>query len=145
MTRYLALDVGDERIGVAISDELGLLARPLAVLAREPGPGSFLQLAEIVRREQVARIIVGLPLLEGGLAGKQVASTQAYVRGLAEHIQTPVTYWDERYSTARAEEIAQETARRNRPRRDDLDAVAAAVILQDYLDQLAEESRECLG
>lgn len=141
MSRYLALDVGDERIGVAISDELGILARPLTVLAREAGPGSYLQLAEIVRREGVTRIIVGLPLLESGLAGKQVASTEAYVRGMAEHIQAPVVYWDERYSTARAQEIAQETGKRNRPQRDDLDAVAAAVILQDYLDQLAEEAR----
>ncbi len=140
MSRYLALDVGDERIGVAISDELGLLARPLAVLAREPGPGSYLQLAEIVRREGVGCLIVGLPLLENGLAGKQVASTQAYVRGMAEHVPVPVIYWDERYTTARAREIIQETSPGNHPRRDDLDAVAAAVILQDYLDQLAEES-----
>lgn len=141
MTRYLALDVGDERIGVAISDELGLLARPLGVLAREPGPGSYLRLAEIVAREGVERIIVGLPLLEGGATGKQVASMRAYVRGLVEHVRAPVVCWDERNSTARAREIVRESAKPGRPQRDDLDAVAAAVILQDYIDTLAEEHR----
>lgn len=139
MTRYLALDVGEERIGVAISDELGMLARPLTVLARVAGPSSFHELAEIIRREGVTRIVVGLPLREDRTAGKQVASTEAYVRGLSQHVQTPIVYWDERYSTDRARDILRETSRRNRPARDDLDAVAAAVILQDYIDSGAEE------
>ncbi len=139
MTRYMALDVGDERIGVALSDELGMLARPLTVLARVAGPGSFLELAEIIDSKDVTRIIVGLPLREDRTPGKQVASTKAYVRGLREHVQVPIVYWDERYSTARAREIVRETSRRNRPARDDLDAVAAAVILQDYIDSGAEE------
>ncbi len=139
MTRYLALDVGDERIGVAISDELGILARPLAVLLREPGPGSFLRLGQIIQREDVDLVIVGMPLLENGTAGKQVQSTQAYVRGLRTHIDVPIVYVDERYSTVRAKEIVKETGSASRRDYRGIDAVAAAVILQDYIDQQTEE------
>jgi putative Holliday junction resolvase len=136
--RYLALDVGDERIGVAISDELGALARPLEVLRRASGPGSFQHLAGIVREYEVGAIVVGLPLLEDGSEGEQVRSTHAYVRGLRKHVELPIVFWDERDSTNRAEEIMAVNRSRRR-RREGPDAVAAAVILQSYLDQQASE------
>ena len=142
--RHMALDVGDERIGVALSDESGLLATPLEIIRRVPGPASFLRLAEIVRERGVERIVVGLPLLPDGSEGEQVASTQAYVRGLVRYVDLPIDYWDERYTSNEARDIVEgrggerETGtppRRRRPRRSRrLDDVAAAVILQDYLD-----------
>lgn len=135
--RYLALDVGDERIGVAISDPEGILARPLEVIPRRPGPSSFLRLAEIIAENQVDVIVVGLPLLEDGTEGKQVQSTRAYVRGLAKYVDIPIVYWDERYSTSRATEIMIESGRKRRRRQERIDAVAAAVILQEYLDNKA--------
>jgi putative Holliday junction resolvase len=138
MMRYLALDVGDERIGVAISDELGALARPLEVLSRASGPGSFQHLAGIVYEYEVGAIVVGLPLLEDGSEGEQVRSTRAYVRGLRNHVDLPVVFWDERDSTNRAEEIMRVNRSRRR-RREGSDAVAAAVILQSYLDQRSAE------
>jgi putative Holliday junction resolvase len=137
--RYLALDVGDERIGVAISDELGALARPLTVLRRESGPGSFRRLAALVSEHQVGAIVVGLPLLEDGSEGEQVRSTRAYVRGLRDHVELPVVFWDERDSTHRAEEIMSVNRRSKRRRQERLDAVAAAVILQSYLDARGSE------
>lgn len=135
MMRHLALDVGDERIGVAISDESGSLARPLEVIPRSPGPSSLLRVAELVDENQVESVIVGLPLLEDGSEGKQVRSTRAYVRGLGAYVGVPVVLWDERYSTRRAAEILKENRGRGRRARRPLDAVAAAVILQGYLDR----------
>lgn len=139
--RYLALDVGDERIGVALSDEGGLLARPLEVVPRRPGPSSFLRIAEIIAQSGVGVVVVGLPLLPDGTEGKQVRSTRAYVRGLKAHIEVPVVYWDERGSTQRATEILVQNRRSERRRQRATDAVAAAVILQDYLEVKLEGRR----
>ncbi|MEA3407996.1 MAG: Holliday junction resolvase RuvX [Chloroflexota bacterium] len=133
--RYLALDVGEERIGIAISDETGLVAHPVETIIREPGPASFWRIADIVREKGVGAIVVGLPLLLDGSRGKQVRSTRAYVRGLRAYVEVPITYWDERHSTSRAREIMAE----NRSNRS-LDAVAAAVILQEYLDKAEGEA-----
>lgn len=135
--RHLALDVGDERVGVAISDEEGRLARPLEVIARRPGPQGFKRLAELVARYEVACIVVGLPLLADGTEGKQVRSTRAYVRGLQAHTDAPIVYWDERGSTSRANQIMVAEGASRRRRRRQSDAVAAAVILQAYLDEQA--------
>jgi len=132
--RYLALDVGEERIGIAVSDETGLIARPLKTVARGPGPVSFLRIADIVSEKGVEAIIVGLPLLLDGSKGKQVQSTKAYVRGLTAHVGVPIEYWDERYSTNRAKEIIEANGSGY-----SLDAVSAAVILQEYLDRADRE------
>lgn len=138
--RYLALDVGDERIGVAISDSSGVLARPLEVIPRRSGPSSFLRLAQIVAENQVELLVVGLPLLPDGSEGKQVRSTQAYVRGLKAYLDIPTRYWDERDSTRRANACLIENGRSRRRRRQKIDAVAAAVILQEYLDSESGDS-----
>ena len=139
--RYLALDVGDERIGVAISDEMGFLAHPLEVVRRSPGPSSFVHLAEIVAKEHVDLIVVGLPVLPDGSEGRQVRSTRAYVDGLNAYIEIPLVYWDERYSTNRASEIMIANRRKRKRRKTAIDAVAAAVILQEYLDSKSGDQR----
>jgi putative Holliday junction resolvase len=132
--RYLALDVGDERIGVAISDRDGHLARPLEVIPRRAGPTSYQRIAQIVAENEVQLIVVGLPLLPSGSEGKQVRSTQAYIEGLGVHVHVPIQVWDERGSTRRASQILLENDSRRRRRKESSDAVAAAVILQEYLD-----------
>lgn len=136
--RYLALDVGDERIGIAVSDATGLLARPLAVILRRPGPGSFRQIIELAVAHGVEAIVVGLPLLPGGEEGKQAASVRAYVQGLREHISLPIFFQDERNTTREAEEIMAEVGHSSRRRRRLQDAVAAAVILQAFLNERRE-------
>lgn len=128
--RYLALDVGDERIGVAVSDEEGQLARPLTIIRRAAGPSSFERLAQMIAELGVKVIIVGMPLLEDGTSGKQVRSTEAYVAGLRRYVDVPIIFYDERNTTAMARSLARETPRK----RKHIDDVAAAVILQDYLD-----------
>jgi putative holliday junction resolvase len=133
--RYLALDVGDERIGLAISDARGYLARPLEVIARRAGPSSFLRVAEIVAAQKVEQIIVGLPLLADGSEGKQVQSCRAYVQGLQKYVQIPISWYDERGTTRRAVEILAENDAKRKRRRQASDGVAAAVILQHFLDE----------
>jgi putative holliday junction resolvase len=139
--RHLGLDVGDERIGVAISDESGWLARPLTILSRRPGPSSYLELVRLAEENGAGAIVVGLPLLPDGSPGKQVRSTEAYVRGLKAHTSLPITYWDERYTTAEAREVTREGSRPRARDRRRVDDVAAALILQDYLDHHQEASR----
>jgi len=137
--RYLALDVGDERIGIALSDANALIARPLEIIARVKGPTSFRRIARLVAEHEVEAIVVGLPLLPDGSEGKQVSSTRAYVRELENHVAIPIIYWDERDTTLRAHQIVAEN-RPGRPlRREPVDDVAAAVILQDFLNERAEE------
>ena len=137
--RYLALDVGDERIGLALSDAEALIARPLGIVARVKGPASFHHIARLVAEHGIGGIVVGLPLLPDGSEGKQVRSTKAYVRGLQKHVSLPITYWDERNTTMRAHEILDEVGARTSRRKGYVDDVAAAVILQGFLDERAEE------
>ena len=132
--RILCLDVGDERIGLALSDELGMVARPLEIVGRVAGPASFRRILALCEQHRVQRIIVGLPVLMDGSSGKQVQSTEAYVAGLRTHTDLPIAYWDERLSSQKADAIiAQNRRRRRQPTHND--AVAAAVILQEYLDR----------
>jgi putative Holliday junction resolvase len=141
VSRLLALDVGDERIGVAISDESGTLARPLEVIRRVSGAASFLRIVDIVQRQGVGRIIVGLPLREDGSQGKQVTSTQAYVRGLARHVHLPIVLWDERFTTREARDRIYEGRAARHKSQAEVDAIAAAIILQDYISEQTEEPR----
>lgn len=138
MSRCLALDVGDERIGLAISDEQGRLARPLEVVARIPGPASFEHIRDVVQAHAVELIVVGWPLLADGTEGAQVRSTAAYLRGLARFVAIPIVRWDEGSSTTEADAIMAEDGTSRRRARRNRDAVAAAVILQHYLDNKSE-------
>lgn len=141
MSRILALDVGDERTGVAISDELGLLARPLEVILRRPGPGGFVRIAQIVREQEISAIVIGLPLLADGSEGKQAASSRAFARGLEQHVTVPLIWRDETDTSRRAQEILSAEGRSQRRQAQLIDGVAAAVLLQSYLDEQTEPSQ----
>jgi putative Holliday junction resolvase len=133
----LGIDAGERRVGVALSDELRLLASPLLVLDRGRGLAPVLDsLAELARREGVAHIVVGLPLNADGSEGRQAKRAHAFARVASRVIGVPASLWDERLSTKEAEEIirAQGRSTRQLRQRGEIDAVAAAVILQDYLD-----------
>ena len=132
--RHLALDVGDERIGVALSDETGLLARPYLIVPRVSGRASFDRLLGVISEFDVRTIVVGLPLLGDGQCGKQVRSVQAYVAGLERYTDLPIVYWDERHSTQEAAALRRQSRGRALRAGEHIDDVAAAVILQDYLD-----------
>ena len=120
-----------------MSDELGLLATPLTVLDRRDGLAPVLdRLAEVAERESVARVVVGLPLNADGSEGRQARRARDFARAAERVLGIPVALWDERLSTRDAEAIlhAQGRATRRVRARGEIDAIAAAVILQDYLD-----------
>ncbi len=136
--RVLALDVGQRRIGVAISDPGGTLARSLTVIRRASRREDFAAVAELVRKWEVGRVVVGHPRSLDGTVGPQARRIERYARALAEALDVPVALWDERYSTFEAERLMAETGRQHRDRHW-VDAVAAAVILQDYLESMTDE------
>jgi putative Holliday junction resolvase len=134
MMRVLALDVGDKRIGVAISDPSQVLARSLKVIQRGSRQEDFAAVARLVEEYEVEKVVVGYPLSLDGKAHAQAKKVERYATGLAESLTVPMLLWDERFSTVIAERLMREAGLRGKKRRKGIDAVAAAVILQDYLD-----------
>jgi len=135
--RVLGIDAGDRRVGVALSDESRLLASPLTVLDRGNGLAPVLDaLAALSVREGVVKVVVGLPLNVDGSRGRQARRAQDFARVASRVLALPIEMWDERLSTQQAEEILRAQGRNLRRirQRGEVDAVAAAVILQDYLD-----------
>ncbi|HSJ56045.1 MAG TPA: Holliday junction resolvase RuvX [Anaerolineae bacterium] len=134
-----ALDLGSKRIGVAVCDELGLIATPLEVIHHTSKEKDLARIAAHVRREQVVGIVVGHPLNDDGSAGAQARYVERYVQELIASLreaglELPVLLWDEYGSTRRAQQAMITSGRGARERRERLDAAAAAAILQDYLD-----------
>ena len=131
--KILALDVGDRRIGLAISDPTGLLASPLGVVERRPS-----DLADVLRvahENDAAEIVVGLPLTLSGESREQAGKVRGFVRDLRLMTDIPIRTIDERLSTVQARRMLRESGRNRRKRdRGRIDASAAAVILQAYLD-----------
>jgi len=133
MPRTLGLDVGDRRIGVAVSDPTRLLARPLCVIDRRTHD-AVAELLELVRGHDVDEIVVGLPLHADGRRSEQSERVAAFAETLRSATPTPIRYHDERHSTQAAREIIAAKKARRQDAHDD--AVAAAVILQRHLDEL---------
>ena len=133
--RLLALDVGDVRIGVAVSDETRTLASGLTTL-RSKGPRQDVrQVAALVREQQAAEVVVGLPLRLDGSAGSQAEKVMAFVERLRRAVPVPVTTRDERLSSVAASEKLVEAGVRGRARKQKLDQAAACLILQELLDE----------
>jgi putative Holliday junction resolvase len=134
MARILALDVGEKRIGVAVSDETETLARPLMAIKRASKREDFQRIVQLVEAERAGRVVVGYPRSLGGTEGPQARRVRRYTEALAEALPVPVEMWDERYTTVEATARLRDAGRRRSRDRGQLDAAAAAVILQDYLD-----------
>ena len=132
--RLMGLDVGDKTVGVAVSDELGITAHPVMVIRRT---GSIKkESAEILRLAQeynVERIVVGRPLMMDGTAGVQAEKVDFFVEALRRRTHIPIVEWDERLSTSEAERMLIEADQSRSKRREIIDKVAAAVILDSYM------------
>ena len=124
--RVLALDFGSARTGVAVSDETGTLARPVGVVERGASDAGLARLAELVATEGAELVVVGLPLTLRGERGAQAEETDAFVQALRAQLEIPVETYDERFTTA----LAQQTGGRAPE-----DAVAAAHLLQGWLER----------
>ena len=131
--RTLGLDVGERRIGVAVSDPEGRLAVPLQVFERR-GRGDAAAIAELARREEAEQIVVGMPVSLDGSFGPQAQETQAFVDALRAETVAEVVLYDERLSSAEADHHLRAAGLRGRAARERRDAIAASIILQSYLD-----------
>jgi putative Holliday junction resolvase len=131
--RVLGLDLGDVRIGVAISDDAGRLAVPLGTV-RTGAPHDLRVIAELVREHEVALVVVGHPLSLSGERGEAARRAEAFAEALRGVLPVPVVLQDERLSTAEAERALRETGASGPRRRRAVDRSAATVILQAYLD-----------
>jgi putative holliday junction resolvase len=133
-TRSLGLDLGDKRIGVAVSVPDTLLAYPLTTLASKDDVSDVEAIIELSRQHQVERIVVGLPRSMDGSLGQQAEKVTSFVKLLSHSTVIPVVMWDERLSTVAAEKLMLESGKSREKRKAQRDAVAAALILQSFLD-----------
>jgi len=138
--RILALDIGDRRIGVAISDPTGLIARPLAIIARKDDSVDIQTILDLANDHGVERIIAGLPLSLDSCLGPQAEKVQCFATKLATAAVMPLELRDERFSTITAREHRLGSGMGKKKRRTPDDAAAAAVILQSYLDETRIQS-----
>jgi putative Holliday junction resolvase len=134
--RYLCLDVGNRRIGVAVSDELGVTAQPVLTLERRHNQREDLRsLARLARRFAVAAIVVGNPMHLSGEVSPQAAKTQSFAAELGELTRLPIHLWDERLTSREAHQILYEAGHARQQHRRVVDQVAATLILQSFMDE----------
>ncbi len=135
--RILALDHGTKRIGIALSDELKMIASPLDFIAAEPEEVLWERLRALVTDKQVELILVGMPRNMDGSYGPAAGKVRAFVEQLRAFVDTPVRTWDERLTSAQANRVLVEGNVRRRHRKQVVDKMAAAILLQSYLDSVA--------
>ncbi len=139
-SRILALDFGTKRIGVALSDELRWIGQPLETYHRRSLVADVAHFKTLVSRHEVGEVVVGMPVHLDGRVGPEAEQTQAFVDVLERDLPVPVVTWDERLTTKAAEQllIVADVSRRKRKER--VDRVAAAILLQSYLAHLSVAS-----
>lgn len=134
--RIMGLDVGEKRIGIALSDPLGWTAQGHSVLLRKNAGHDFAALMDICRQFAVEKIIVGYPLNMNGTIGPKAQEIEKFARNLGEKILLPIELWDERLSTRSAERTLLEADVSRKKRKQVIDKLAAVNILQAYLNSL---------
>lgn len=132
--RVLALDIGEKRTGVSISDGLGIAAHGFTTLEGPNMESTIVRVASIVEDEGVSEIVLGLPKNMDGSIGKMAEKVISFKENLASHINIPITLWDERLTTRYAEGLLIEADMSRKKRKKKIDKLAATIILQDYLD-----------
>lgn len=140
MPRFLGVDYGERRIGLALSDPSGMIAQPLTALLRRRGKRPpFADIARIIQEHDVGELVVGLPLQSDGEESDWTRETRAFGQKLATRTGLPIHFQDERMTSARAERAVRGIGlpKKERERKGRVDAAAAALILQAYLDTRA--------
>jgi putative Holliday junction resolvase len=134
MSRILALDHGTKRIGVAISDELKMIAQPLEFIEAEPPGEAFARLQAILSEKPCELILVGMPRNMDGSYGPAAEKVRGFIDELKKLVTTPVRTWDERLTSAQANRVLLQGNVRRDQRKQKVDSMAAAILLQSYLD-----------
>jgi putative holliday junction resolvase len=133
-SRILALDHGTKRIGVALSDELGWTAQPLETFERRTLERDIAHIQDLVRTHEVGQVLLGLPLRLNGEEGPAVQAVHQFLERLADALPVPIVTWDERMTTKAAEELLIAADMSRKKRKGVVDRVAAAILLQSYLE-----------
>ena len=136
MPIILGLDVGDVRIGVAISDELGFAAHPLCTITRKNRKTDLAAICDLINAHQVEEVVIGLPLMLDGEIGIQAEKVQKFANRLKRQARIPIHFQDERLTTVEAADILRDVGKPRRKRRQIIDQVAAVVILDEYLNDV---------
>src|SRR5262249_32784556 len=132
--RILAIDHGTKRMGIALSDELGIIAQPLEFIPAEPFTAFLERLKEIIRTKQVELILVGMPRNMNGSYGPAAAKVQEFVELLKASVATPIQLLDERLTSVQAHRLLTDAGIGGLQRKEKVDKSAAAILLQSYLD-----------
>ncbi|HYE32366.1 MAG TPA: Holliday junction resolvase RuvX [Methylomirabilota bacterium] len=132
--RVLAIDHGTKRMGIAVSDELGMVATPLEFIPAEPFADFLTRLKELIREKHVEMILVGMPRNMDGSYGPAALKVQEFVAVLKETIGVPVRTWDERLTSSQANRMLIQADVRRGDRKEKVDKMAAAILLQSFLD-----------
>ncbi|MBI5801998.1 MAG: Holliday junction resolvase RuvX [Verrucomicrobia bacterium] len=134
--RILALDHGTVRVGVAVSDELGMIARPLEFIPAEPWDGFTARMATLMAELQPEQVIVGMPRNMDGSMGPAAGKVSEFITRLRETVTVPIRTWDERLTTVQAQRMLRQAGHKARDQKGKMDQTAAAIILQSYLDSV---------
>jgi len=137
MIRIIGLDVGEKRIGVSLSDPLGITAQGLTVLVAKDSLEAMKRIKEIINEHEAQQIVVGLPLNMDGSQGPQAKRIIEFCDYLKEEISIPLKLWDERLTTLEVERIMIKADVTRKKRKKNIDKLAAQVILQSYLDTIS--------
>jgi putative Holliday junction resolvase len=135
--RILAIDHGSKRMGIAVSDELQMIAQPLEFIPAEPFAQFLARLRELLAQKEVELVLVGMPRNMDGSYGPAALKVQEFVAALRNAIAIPVQTWDERLTSAQANRFLIEGKVRREERKQKVDKTAAAILLQSYLDSRA--------
>jgi putative Holliday junction resolvase len=134
--RILGIDYGDRNVGLALSDPLGFTAQPLMtyrLTGRDAEDRAFFE--GLVRKHEIGEIVLGFPLRMDGTTGTRVEKTRAFAAWLGDFVGVPIRYWDERLTTHQALGVVHEQKVRQDAKKDVLNQISAAIILQGYLDK----------
>ena len=137
--RVLAIDHGTKRMGLALSDELGMIAQPLEFVPAEPFDKFLARLKELIQEKQVELLLVGMPRNMDGSYGPAALKVQEFVTVLKEAVAIPIKTWDERLTSAQANRFLIQADVRREKRKEKVDKMAAAILLQSYLDSFANQ------
>ena len=141
MTRVMGIDYGQKRIGIALSDTLQLFASPcLTIINNKNSIEEICQeIVRIAEREKIGTIVIGLPLFQDGTPSKQTGEVEKFIRALKKVCILPIATFDERYSSLEAKEIVIRKGKSTRKSKEKIDQIAAAIILQNYLNSKESE------
>jgi putative Holliday junction resolvase len=138
--RILALDLGQRRIGLAVSDPLGITAQGLPTLQRTNIRTDLAALSKIAAEREVSLFLLGYPLHMSGHEGRQTEYVRDFAARLEAHTGVPVKFWDERLTTAEAQRVLRESGVSSRKRAEAVDRLSAVILLKSYLDSLSGEA-----